>query len=341
MSRLVRFVHSDPDAEVLTVTNMWPEPERPVYGIFVKRQVDALRAAGVRCDVLYLRGYISPLAYAAAAVVFALGTLRWRNRYRLVHVHSGETSLAARFFVGIPIVVSYCGDDVLGDPQADGLVPLRSRVRSWVIRSVSRLFTRTITKTRQMHDRLPPATRKRNSVIPNGVDTEHFRPMGRGESRRRVGWPLDERVVLFAATKPYSPRKRLALAEAAVRDAEQRLGEPIRLHIVGSISPAEMPLLMNAADCLLMTSSVEGSPNTVKEALMCNLPVVATPAGDVESLLDGVEPSHVCPPDSSALGTAIADCLRRYVRSNGREIARPRLSAEEIAQRVISVYTSI
>ena len=56
---LVAFVHHDNDPEVLVVTNMWPDEERPVYGIFVQRQVESLRAAGVRCDVLYIRGYAS------------------------------------------------------------------------------------------------------------------------------------------------------------------------------------------------------------------------------------------------------------------------------------------
>jgi len=340
LSRLLTYVCRDPGADVLVVTNMWPEPERPVYGIFVKRQVDSLRAAGVRCDVLYLRGYASPLAYPTAALLFGLGTLRWRRRYRLVHVHAGETSLAARFLVGPPMLVSYCGDDVLGDPREDGSVAAAGRARSWGVRSVSRLFPRTITKSRQMHDRLPAATQARNAVIPNGVDTAVFRPLDRAAARERVGWSPDERVVLFAATRPDDARKRRALAEQAVREAERVVGEPVRLHVAGSVDPEEMPWLMNAADCLLLTSSIEGSPNVVKEALMCDLPVVATPAGDVEELLAGVEPSFVRPPDAQALGEALAECLRRGARSNGREVAR-RLAADEVARRVLGVYAEL
>jgi teichuronic acid biosynthesis glycosyltransferase TuaC len=334
------YVRRDPDADVLMVTNMWPEPERPIYGIFVERQVDSLRRAGVRCDVLYLRGYTSPLAYLRGALAFALGTFRWRGRYSLVHVHAGETSLAARFFVGPPMLVSYCGDDILGDPREDGSIPPHTRVRSWVVRTGSQLFTRTITKSLQMHERLPRATRARNSVIPNGVDTTVFRPLDRIEARADLGWPADEYVVLFAGTRPDSPRKRRALAEAAVRDAEERLGEPIRLHVAGSVPPDEVPLLMNASDCLLLTSSIEGSPNVVKEALMCNLPVVATPAGDVEELLEGVEPSSVCPPDAAALGAAVADCLRTRDRSNGRAVAG-RLASGRVAGRILHLYRAM
>src|SRR5262249_27394359 len=118
---------------------MWPEPERPVYGIFVQRQTESLRAAGVRCDVLYVRGYSSFPAYPGAVLKFALSTLTWRRRYRLVHVHAGETALAARFHVGTPMIATYHGDDVLGDPGDGDEVPLVGRVRRAIVQTHSRL----------------------------------------------------------------------------------------------------------------------------------------------------------------------------------------------------------
>jgi hypothetical protein len=90
--------HTDPDARVLVVTNMWPRPEKPSYGIFVKRQVDSLIEAGLRCDVLFIHGYRSRLAYPLGAL--KLLTWNWRRdrRYELVHGHGGEIALAARFY---------------------------------------------------------------------------------------------------------------------------------------------------------------------------------------------------------------------------------------------------
>ena len=84
---LLTLEHSDPDARVLVVTNMWPTAEKPTYGIFVKRQVDSLIEAGLRCDVLFIHGYRSRLAYALGA----LKLLAWNwvpgRRYELVHGH--------------------------------------------------------------------------------------------------------------------------------------------------------------------------------------------------------------------------------------------------------------
>jgi glycosyltransferase involved in cell wall biosynthesis len=332
--------HRSPASDVLVVTNMWPDAERPVYGVFVKRQVNSLLRRGVRCDVLYVRGYRSPLVYLWAALWFLASSVRLRRRYRLVHAHAGETGVVASFHLGTPLLVSYCGDDLLGDPAEGGGLTLQSRLRAFAIRHHSRLPAATITKSAEMEGALPSSVRERNLVLPNGVDLELFVPIPREEARRELGWDDAELVALFAATRPWIPRKRRWLAEAACRRASQALGRQVRLEVAAGVPPERMPLVMSASNCLLMTSSIEGSPNTLKEALMCNLPVVATPAGDVELLLRSVEPSFLCPPDPEAVGRALARCLADGRRSNGRGAAAW-LSDEAVARRLIDRYRSL
>jgi teichuronic acid biosynthesis glycosyltransferase TuaC len=332
-SPLVAFVHRDPEAEVLFVTNVWPEPERPVYGIFVQRQIESLRAAGVRCDVLYVRGYASALAYPFVALRFLLSTVTWRGRYRVIHAHAGETALAARFHLGTPVVASYFGDDLLGDRDARGDPTSAARPRTALVRAHSQLFAATITKSRAMEAVLPRRARRRNHVIPNGVRLDLFEPRDRSEARATLGWD-DDTVALFAATKPESPAKRLWLAEGACRLAG------VRLQLASGVQPDQMPTLMSAADCLLVTSAVEGSPNVVKEALMCNLPVVATAAGDIPERLEGVEPSWLCQPEPEALAGALRECAADRRRSNGRDAAAE-LDERRIAERIIEVYRGV
>lgn len=340
MKPLLTWERRRPESSVLIVTNMWPDTERPVYGIFVKRQVDSLIRAGVDCDVVYVRGYRSPLAYLWGMCWFALSSVRLRGRYRVIHAHAGETALVARFHLGSPVLISYCGDDLLGDPAEGGGLTLQSRARAFVIRHHSRLMSATITKSAEMHRALPSSVRERNVVLPNGVDRSKFRPTSPTKARRELGWGPEEFVALFAATRPWIPRKRQGLAAAACDVAARELGREVRLEVVATRSPEQMPLLMSAADCLLMTSSIEGSPNTVKEALACGLPVVATPSGDIELLLDGVSPSYLCEPDPNEVGEALARCLRERQRSNGREMTRW-LSEEAIAGRLIGIYRSL
>jgi teichuronic acid biosynthesis glycosyltransferase TuaC len=257
-----------------------------------------------------------------------------------VHVHAGETALAARFFAGPPMLVSYCGDDILGDPADDASIPFVSRVRAAVIRGHAALTTATITKSQEMHNRLPRHIQRKNIVLPNGVDSTLFVQYDKREARQKLGWGSEERVVLFAATKPDIPRKRRWLAEEACALASEKLG-PIRFHVSGLTPPDEMPVLMSAADCLLHTASLEGSPNVVKEALMCNLPVIATPSGDISLLLRGVEPSYICPPSPRALANALVELLAAPSASNGRASIENELSATAIAERLLALYSQL
>jgi teichuronic acid biosynthesis glycosyltransferase TuaC len=102
-----------------------------------------------------------------------------------------------------------------------------------------------------------------------------------------------------------------------------------------------MPLLMNAADCLLLTSETEGSPCVVKEALMCNLPVISTDVGDVRERLEGVEPSWVCPPEPEALADALSACAAAGTRSDGREKKADELDERRIAERILALYRKV
>jgi glycosyltransferase involved in cell wall biosynthesis len=332
---LVTFELRDPDPQVLIVTNAWPHAADPTYGIFIKRQVDSLRDIGVRLDVLFVRGYLSKSAYGAAALSLARLSRSGNPPYRLVHAHGGETGLCVPAYRRAPTLVSYLGDDLLGTPRADASFPTTSRLRRAVIRRSAALVSRTITKSHEMQLALPRSRRPRNDVVPNGVDDSIFAPVSRDEARRLLGWEPDARIALFGGN-PRIPRKRFWLAQAACEAASIRL-PAVQLKTLSGIHPDKVPLVMNAADCLLLTSVVEGSPNVVKEALMCNLPVIATPAGDVRDLLRDVSPSWICAAAHDEIAGALVQCLATPIRSDGRLRSR-HLTAGAIAERVLRVY---
>lgn len=327
----------DEDADVLYVTNMWPDDERPVYGIFVKRQIESLRGAGLKCDVLYIRGYLGVRVYALASMWFLTNRRNLARRYRLLHAHAGETALAISLASGVPKFASYCGDDILGQARPDGTLSATAKLRRWVIRQSARACVTTITKSQEMAVALPMSVRGNNAVIPNGVDEALFAPRDVLDARQTLGWHPDERLVIFVATRPYESRKRLSLAEQAVAHAESAVG-PIRLVVADNVAPESLPIMMCAADCMLLTSRMEGSPNSVKEALMCNLPVVSTDVGDVAALLDGVARSAVCNDTPSALGGALIDVLESGERSDGRARST-HLRQDAIADRILTLYT--
>jgi teichuronic acid biosynthesis glycosyltransferase TuaC len=316
---------------VLFVTNMWPDEARPWYGTFIATQARSLEALGHEIDTVAIRGYASKREYLRA-----VPEMRARaSEADLVHAHYGHSAVVARAQIGKPLVVSYCGDDLLGTAAAGGGTTRRSRVEASVFRQVARVADATITKSAEMEAVLPRAARVHNSVIPNGVDIARFSPGSRAAARGELGWLEDERAVLFVGN-PDVPTKNHALAEAVCARARAS-DAAIRLHVAWGHSPELMPTLMRAADALLFPSRSEGSPNAVKEALATELPVVATAVGDVAERLAGLDGCHAGSDDPEEL----AEALLRALRVGRVPAARQRmeaLSLERVAERVSAVY---
>jgi glycosyltransferase involved in cell wall biosynthesis len=200
------------------------------------------------------------------------------------------------------------------------------------------LATRIICVSEQLRQQL--WWRKRIvSVIPTGVDTDVFYPRAYCEARAQLGWPDRERVVLFNGGG-HPLLKRLDLAQAAVDVARGICGD-IRLAVLnGNVAPDSVPIMMNAADCLVLTSECEGSPTVVQEAMACNLPVVTVDVGDVRARLTGVSPTRIVRRDPAEIGNAIADMFTLGQRSNGWSRVEG-ISNATIAGQVTSIYRAI
>jgi glycosyltransferase involved in cell wall biosynthesis len=316
---------------VLFVTNMWPDESRPWYGTFIKTQADSLAELGHEVETVPIRGYASKGEYLRA-----IPAMRARVAGAdVVHAHYGHSAVVARMQGRKPLVVSYCGDDLLGTATAEGRTTPRSRVEAALFRQLARVADATITKSAEMEDALPASARPRNTVIPNGVDLSRFSPRPREDARAELGWPAGERSVLFVGN-PEVAGKNHALAEAVCRRAAETV-EGIRLRVAWGHPPDRMPVLMGAADALLFPSRSEGSPNAVKEALAMELPVVATAVGDVAERIAGLEGCHAGDPDVDSLAGALVAALRvGRVPAARRSVEA--LSLQRVAERVTAVY---
>lgn len=299
--------------------------------IHAKRAVESVLRLGVEGRTLFLKSRTSPFV-----IVGEWRRLRCELRAfapDIVHAHYGTmTAFLCATAARCPFVVTYRGIDL--NPCSD--VPwLRLTTGHLLSQLAARRAARIICVSEEVKRRLW-WRKDRAEVIPSGVDTDRFYPQPREEARRRLGWSPEERVVLFNAGR-YPKRKRLDLAESAI-DAARNLGENVRLEIMdGLVEPDIVPILMNAADCLLCVSETEGSPNVVKEALACDLPVVSVDVGDVRERLAGVTLSWIVGYDPQEIGRAVVEILRRAERSNGhKKIGR--LSLIACGQRTLDVY---
>jgi glycosyltransferase involved in cell wall biosynthesis len=143
-------------------------------------------------------------------------------------------------------------------------------------------------------------------------------------------------VVLFNASS-HPAEKRPELARSAMQLAGKSC-DLLRLVVLdGSIQPERVPIFLNAADCLLLTSPWEGSPNIVKEAVACNIPVVSVDVGDVREQLAGVNPSRIVSAVPEEIARGVLKIVSSPSRSNGCEKVKA-ISSDTVAQRILAVY---
>ena len=267
-----------------------------------------------------------------------LGLRREAKAFRpdLVHAHFGSlTALATSLFSPVPVVVTFRGSD-LNPAPSDGW--LKSSIRRFVSQLSTLSIRRIICVSQQLRDGLWWAKGKA-TVIPSGVDLTRFQPVPAGGARESLGWDATQQVILFNAGRDPGV-KRLDLAEEAVNIARKEL-PGIRIEVMrGSVPHERVPLLMSAANCLVVTSDFEGSPDIVKEALACDLPIVSVPVGDVAERLEGVSHSYVVERDAQAIAAALVRVVQAGERSNGRSHVAA-LDADEVAAKIVAVYQAV
>jgi teichuronic acid biosynthesis glycosyltransferase TuaC len=251
-----------------------------------------------------------------------------------VHAQWGQSGLLA-LPKRLPLVVTYRGHDLHGIVGPRGSQTIPGRILQWLCRVVARRADAVLLVSVHMKRFLDAGTPFH--VVPSGLDLELFRPIPRAVARRHLGWQPDRAAVLFAGN-PALPRKRYALAQEAVELVGRHM--PVQLIVAWGQPHEEMPYLMSGCDALVFTSSQEGSPNVVKEALACNLPVVSVPVGDVGERLRGISGCELCEDERpETIAAAIERVLRSGRRCEGRA-AVASLDERLITERVIAIYRS-
>ena len=311
------------------VTCEWPTPDLPRQVPFVVRQVEFLRKAGVDVDVFFFRGSKNPLKYLRA----------WWNVHRklrnesydLVHAQWGQSAVPV-LPTRLPLVVSFRGGEVDGIVGDDGRYTLWGRALQVIGWHMARRADQLVLVSAHIARLLP---KRPVHVIPSGLDFSKLVLVPKAEARRQLDLPQGKRLVLFAGD-PAEARKRYALASDVVSRLDPALGA--QLVVAWKVPHEKIHLYMNACDALLFVSMYEGSPNVVKEALACNLPVVSVDVGDVAERLEGIAGCVLSTSDDpDDLATALDGVLRADRRTESR-LAVAELDENRLAQRMIRIY---
>ena len=188
-------------------------------------------------------------------------------------------------------------------------------------------------------------------VIPNGIDTEKFRPdpAARAAIRTELGLAEDTPVVIHAGrVDPMKDHATLLEAAGRLPDLRfilagagtQALSVPPNVTALGL--RRDMPSLYAAADIAVSTSISEGFPNVLAEAMASGVPVVATDVGDTRLIVR--DTGVVVPPHNAA---AIAAALRQLATEQGAlrnqrsTAARERIRSEFSLEKAVSAFDAL
>jgi glycosyltransferase involved in cell wall biosynthesis len=345
----------------------------------VKSWRDRWADRGGRMDVVYPRtdGYAArPGEYPVRSLPFPfypgfrLGAPWIPRRVRdaeVVHAHTpfavGLAGLRLARRRGRPFVVSYhtptseYADYVAPGEIVERLVERASeRYERWFLDRADAVLAPSEATADHLTERVGVETTV--TVVPNGVDTERFRPVDAGAFRARHG--LDDAGTLIGYTGRHGYEKRLAdVVDAAVdvdatvvfggdgparSDVERRASERgVDARFLGFLDREELPAFYSALDAFVFPSPVETQGLVALEANACGTPVVGANDGALaDTVEEGVTGYHFRTGDVDAFRAAIRrtlderDALRRSCLG-----ARDRYGVDRAVDRLADVYERV
>ncbi len=278
---------------------------------------------------------IHTYAYALAYALLEVARRRTRGVVHTVHTLP-DKRVAPHHFLVLPLAVS------IGLPIAAVSAKVASRIES-VLGS------------------------GRYSVIPNGIPVKAFS----GSAGARLSWRQQHGFrsddFLFACVARLMPEKNhdvllrafangaaahsqlLLVGPGKLRPELEHLAEELnlsgRVHFLGLQD--DIPPILSSADAFVLTSTREGNPLAVMEAMAAGLPVVATSVGGVPELVeDGRQGFLVRSGDRNGLAHAMTRLIRdpKAARAMGRAAhkrAVERFDVSTMARRYLDLYEQV
>jgi glycosyltransferase involved in cell wall biosynthesis len=208
----------------------------------------------------------------------------------------------------------------------------------------------------------------RIEVIPNGLDSQRYKPVEQKLARDLLNLPQDKQLILFGAMKATSDRRKgFHLLLPALQKLSQIQGQDrIELVVFGASEPREPPdfgfkvnylgrlnddislaLVYAAADVFVVPSLEDNLPNTVMESLACGTPCVAFKIGGMPDMIEHGQNGYLAQPyeiEDLAKGIAwVLEDRERYGKlcDRDRQKVEQEFTLELQAHRYLSLYQEL
>ncbi len=262
-----------------------------------------------------------------------------------------------------------CGEcPVLGSSRQDDL---SNRIWQRKLKAWDRVNLTVVAPSRWMASCARASSLFRNvriEIIPNGLDTNRFRPLDRNTARTMLSLPVNKKIILFGAKGATSDRnKGFHLLAEALHMVTSRIAHPdsVELLIFGSTEPSTPPdlgfkthylgwqnddtlaTLYAAADVFVLPSLQESLGYTVMEAMACGTPCVAFNQGGVPDLIDHLHNGYLARPyEPSDLAQGVVWVLedndrRKELSSAARDKITATCALENVTEKHLMLYHSI
>jgi len=321
--------------KILHVTNGYPSKKTPVAGLFVKEQIDSIDKCLDKNDVFVIntreRGRVDYLK-----ALFALR--KCVHKYDIVHAH--------HIYVGFLLLL-------VSDKQENNIVvSLMSDPERKTSGHLKNFIYKTTYKYCEKHAKgiifkkeIPDGLNRPNVFhLPNGVDTDVFFPIDKAEAKHRLGLTESKRYILFVSSNSLHRReKRYDRFQKVVQLLHEQYGlDDVEGLAISDVSREDTVLYFNAAELHLLVSDVEGSPNSVKESIACNTPVVSTNVGNVDAMIGSLGTCKVVSSfDEKDIADAVRDCLNKPPADLRKQIEVLKLDVNSIAKQLCEIYANL
>jgi len=195
-------------------------------------------------------------------------------------------------------------------------------------------------------------------IIPNGVDEQVFYPLNKQNLRKQYQIPDDAFVILFGAETLSNPRKGINYLIKALQLIPSRynifvltFGLPDK-NLLSAIpyptkslgilyQESEMNEAYNLADIFILPSIAENFPNTILEALSCNIPVVAFKTGGTHDIIQHRKNGYLANIDETDLKNGILWAYHNKQLINSQDICRKTILSNYTLQHQARSYISL
>jgi len=295
-----------------------------------------------------------------------------RDPFDILHAYflpqAGFVAAYAGKYLGTPSVVSIRGNDI----ERAAFDPSKFSHVMYALQNASAVTTNASTLARKAK----AFVEREIFLIPNGIDTELFKPMERNETLAEMlglgGKTKEERSAVIGFAGELREKKGLrallsGYAQAAksrpasllivgeVRDGEDKkffdefksANSQLPITVTGPVPHEDIPAYYALMDVLVHPSLRDGMPNAALEAMACGLPVIATPVGGIlDALEDGENGVLVNVNDAAALAGKIVELLddpqkRAGLGQRARETVVEKFGLEAELRANLRVYESL